>query len=85
MYGYWNWRGLLAYAAGFLSMIPFFSTGFYTGPVARLLGKADIAMLIGLPVSAIVYLLACRSMDLNAERARALAADRGLDPDLLDA
>jgi nucleobase:cation symporter-1, NCS1 family len=85
MYGYWNWRGLVAYAAGFLSMIPFFSTGLYTGPVARLLGKADVAMLIGLPVSAIVYVLACKSMDLTAERIRALEADRGLDPDLRDA
>ncbi len=81
MYGTWNWRGLLAYGVGFASMIPFFSTGLYTGPVAEMLGKADIAMVVGLPVSALVYLLACRSMDLAADRARAEAADRGLDPD----
>jgi purine-cytosine permease-like protein len=81
MYGQWNWRGLAAYAAGFAAMIPFFSTGFYVGPIARLLGGADLAMIIGLPVSAITYLLACRSMDLVAERSRAIEADRGLDPD----
>lgn len=81
MYGHWNWRGLTAYAAGFAAMIPFFSTGFYVGPVARLLGGADLAMIIGLPVSAITYLLACRSMDLAAERSRAIEADRGLDSD----
>jgi NCS1 family nucleobase:cation symporter-1 len=81
MYGQWNWRGLLAYAIGFIAMIPFFSTGFYLGPVARMLGGADIAMLVGLPVSGVAYLLACRSMDLAAEMQQVVAADRGLDPD----
>jgi len=79
MYGLWNWRGLGAYAIGFAAMIPFFSTGLYTGPVAQALGGADISMLIGLPVSALAYLLACRSLDTQAEAARALAADVGLE------
>jgi hypothetical protein len=61
-------------------MIPFFSTGTYSGPVARALGGADVAMLVGLPVSAVVYILACRSLDLDADRRRAAAADIGLDP-----
>jgi nucleobase:cation symporter-1, NCS1 family len=81
MYGQWNWRGLSAYVVGFLVMIPFFSTGLYTGPIARALGGADIAMLVGLPVAAGVYLLTCRSIDLEHERRRAAAADVGLDPD----
>jgi NCS1 nucleoside transporter family len=80
MYGRWNWRGLLAYGVGFAVMVPFFSTGHYTGPVAAALGGADIAMLVGLPVSAAVYVLACRSLDLDADRGRARAADAGLDP-----
>ncbi|MBV8147056.1 MAG: cytosine permease [Gammaproteobacteria bacterium] len=80
MYGRWNWRGLSAYAVGFVAMIPFFSTTLYTGPVARALGGADIAMLIGLPVSAGIYLLMCRSLDLEHEWQRARAADTGLDP-----
>jgi len=42
---------------------------------------ADIAMLVGLPVSAGVYLIACRSLNLEKERRRAAAADLGLDPD----
>ena len=79
MYGRWNWRGLLAYAIGFLVMIPFFSTGLYTGPVARALQGADLAMLVGLPVAAVVYLRACRSLDLEADQRRAQAADAGLD------
>ena len=80
MYGRWNWRGLTAYGAGFAAMIPFFSTGIYMGPVARALGGADLAMLVGLPVSAIIYVWACRSLDLAEDRRRAYAADIGLDP-----
>ncbi|MGA8706726.1 MAG: cytosine permease [Steroidobacteraceae bacterium] len=80
MYGRWSWRGLLAYGVGFASMVPFFSVGdFFMGPVARALGGADIAMLVGLPVAAGVYVLACRSLDLEAERRQALAADLSLD------
>ena len=79
IYGRWNWRGLSAYAIGFVSMAPFFSTGFYRGPMATLLGGADISMLIGLPVSAIAYLVACRSLDLVAERKIIDVADLGLE------
>jgi nucleobase:cation symporter-1, NCS1 family len=81
MYGRWNWRGLLAYGVGFVTMIPFFSTPLYTGPIAAALGGADIAMLVGLPVSAVVYIVACRSLDTGEDRRLARAADIGLDPD----
>jgi nucleobase:cation symporter-1, NCS1 family len=81
MYGRWNWRGLWAYGIGFAAMIPFFSTEHFKGPVAKALGGADIAMLIGLPVSALVYIAACRSLDVRVDRERAHAADVGLDPD----
>ena len=80
MYGRWNWRGLVAYLVGFAAMIPFFSTDLYKGPVARALGGADVAMLVGLPVSAAVYLWACRSLDLEQDRQRAQRADIGLEP-----
>jgi NCS1 family nucleobase:cation symporter-1 len=85
MYGRWNWRGLLAYGVGFVAMIPFFSTGIYMGPVAAALGGADIAMLVGLPVSALVYIGACRSLDVDADRRQAFAADIGLETDSADA
>jgi len=81
LYGRWSWRGLVAYFGGFAAMVPFFSTGLYRGPVARALGGADIAIVIGLPVSAAIYLIACRSLDLDAELRQVLVADRGLDPD----
>src|SRR6202051_551006 len=81
MYGRWSWRGLAAYGIGFVVMIPFFSTVHFKGPIAQALGGADVAMLVGLPVSAIVYLWACRSLDLEADRRQAAEADIGLDPD----
>ena len=81
MYGRWNWRGLWAYGIGFTAMIPFFSTEHFKGPVAKALGGADIAMLVGLPVSALVYIGACRSLDVMSDRRRCHAADTGLDPD----
>ncbi|MGB6308642.1 MAG: cytosine permease [Steroidobacteraceae bacterium] len=81
MYGRWNWRGLWAYGIGFAAMIPFFSTDHFKGPVAKALGGADIAMLVGLPVSALVYIAACRSLDVMSDRHRCHAADVGLDPD----
>ena len=83
MYGRWNWRGLLAYGVGFAAMIPFFSVaGLYVGPVAAAIGGADIAMLVGLPVATLVYLWACRSLDIEADRRRAEAADVGLDAEM---
>jgi nucleobase:cation symporter-1, NCS1 family len=79
MYGLWNWRGLTAYFVGFVAMIPFFSTGMFTGPIAATLHGADVAMLVGLPVSAVVYIGCCRSLDLQQDRLQAEAADVGLD------
>jgi hypothetical protein len=37
-------------------------------------------VLVGLPVATLVYLFACRSMDVEADRERAATADVGLDP-----
>jgi NCS1 family nucleobase:cation symporter-1 len=56
-YGQWAWRGLTAYFAGFLAMIPFFSLSFYQGPVTRALGGADLSFVVGLVVSGLAYLL----------------------------
>jgi nucleobase:cation symporter-1, NCS1 family len=59
----------VAYAAGFVAMIPFFSTTFYVGPGAEALGGADISFVFGLLVSGVLYLLFCRNLDLRAEEA----------------
>lgn len=71
----------MAYFGGFAAMIPFFSTGIYRGPVAQALGAADISMLVGLPVSTLIYVVACRSLDLKAEIRLVTVADQSLDPD----
>ena len=81
MYGRWNWRGLVSYSVGFAVMVPFFSSGLYRGPVAMQLGGADVSMLVGLPVSAILYWYLCRDLDLAAEQAAIATADAGLDQD----
>jgi NCS1 family nucleobase:cation symporter-1 len=79
LYGRWNWRGLVSYGVGFVAMIPFVSSGLYKGPVAIQLGGADVSMLVGLPVSALLYWYLCRNLDLAAEQAAIAAADAGLD------
>jgi purine-cytosine permease-like protein len=73
IYGAWNWRGLVSYFVGFAAMIPFFSNALYTGPVADAIGGADISVFIGLPVSAVLYWILARDIDLSAERGVAAA------------
>ncbi len=87
IYGRWNWRGISAYVIGFVAMMPFFATQAFDGTIAegfvgrisRMLGGADVSMLVGLPVSALFYYVACRSLDLTAERAYIAQADAGLE------
>ena len=79
IYGKWNWRGLTAYFVGFVAMIPCFSTPIFVGPIAKMLGGADVSMLVGLPVGALVYYVLCRSIDLDAERKHIAMADAGLE------
>jgi purine-cytosine permease-like protein len=67
MYGRWGWRGVTAYVVGFGAMVPFFSTGLYTGPVATALSGADISLFIGLPVSGGLYWLFSRTIDVDRE------------------
>ncbi|MDQ4138794.1 MAG: cytosine permease, partial [Actinomycetota bacterium] len=68
IYGTWGWRGLTAYAAGIVAMIPFVVTAWFTGALAELMGGADLALFVGLAVSAVVYLVLARGIDLDAER-----------------
>jgi purine-cytosine permease-like protein len=73
IYGSWNARGLAAYFIGLLFMVPFFSTGIFTGPIATALGGADFSVFIGLPVSAIAYWLLTRNLDMTEEQRLAAA------------
>jgi nucleobase:cation symporter-1, NCS1 family len=67
IYGRWGWRGILAYLVGFGAMLPFFSTGLYSGWVANAANGADYSLFVGLPVSAILYYVLSRSIDVDAE------------------
>ncbi|AIY01070.1 cytosine/purine/uracil/thiamine/allantoin permease family protein [Arthrobacter sp. PAMC 25486] len=67
IYGRWAWRGIAAYLIGFAAMIPFFSTTFFSGPVAIALDGADFSFVVGLLVAGGMYLLFSRSFDQSAE------------------
>jgi purine-cytosine permease-like protein len=71
IYGRWGWRGITAYVVGFLAMVPFFSTPLFSGWVANAAKGADFSLFIGLPVSAILYWVFARSIDVDAEAALA--------------
>lgn len=78
IYGRWAWRGLVAYGAGFAAMIPFFATTFYTGPVAKALGGADISFAVGLGVASGLYYLLNRGLDRSAELSAVRASQAAL-------
>ncbi|CAM2187996.1 nucleobase:cation symporter-1, NCS1 family [Paraburkholderia sacchari] len=67
IYGRWGISGIVSYAIGFVAMIPFFSTSLYTGPIAVMLGKADIAFSVGLVVSTSIYVFLMRNFDFLSE------------------
>jgi NCS1 family nucleobase:cation symporter-1 len=80
IYRRWNWRGLVAYFAGFAVMIPFFSiSGFFVGPVANAASGADFSIFVGLPFSAILYYLLARNQDLSEEHRLAAASEAQLE------
>jgi NCS1 family nucleobase:cation symporter-1 len=73
IYGRWGWRGNLAYIIGFVAMIPFFVTTPFVGPIAKSLGSVDYSLFVGLPVSAIAYLILAKGIDLKKEANMAAA------------
>jgi purine-cytosine permease-like protein len=77
LYGAWGARGLIAYAVGFASTVPFFVLpGIYTGPLAARIGGVDVAWAVGLLVSALVYLVLARSIDAEGERKAVQQSER---------
>jgi nucleobase:cation symporter-1, NCS1 family len=85
IYGTWSYRGLIAYAAGFAAEIPFMVLlnvvslkSYYTGPLAADLNSVDISWIVGAVVTAVVYLLLTRNLDVAAEQAAIGASDREL-------
>jgi nucleobase:cation symporter-1, NCS1 family len=74
IYGRWAWRGLVAYGVGFAVEIPFMvipdiNGHSFTGPIAKQISSVDIAWLVGLLVSGLLYLRLTRTMDVRDEEA----------------
>jgi purine-cytosine permease-like protein len=83
IYGVWSWRGLTAYAAGIAAEIPFMvlpdlGGWSYTGPMARQLAGTDVAWLVGLAVSAVVFLAVSRSRSETDEAAAVARSEEQL-------
>jgi purine-cytosine permease-like protein len=79
IYGAWSLRGLAAYGIGFVSTMPFFVLpDYYVGPAARALDGVDVGWLVGLIVSATVYLWLSRSFDARSEAAAVAESDAEL-------
>ncbi len=77
IYGSWGQRGLTAYAIGLVSMLPFIVIpGVVTAPIAEQLGGTDISAVVGLFVSAVVYYILTRSLDLASETPAIEASER---------
>jgi purine-cytosine permease-like protein len=85
IYGVWSRRGLIAYCAGFAAEIPFMVLlnlvtfkSYYTGPLASQLNSVDISWIVGAVVTAVVYLLLTRNVDLSTEEVAVAASERQL-------
>ena len=85
IYGMWSYRGLIAYAAGFAAEIPFMVLlnlvtlkSYYTGPLAQDLNSVDISWIVGAVVTAVVYVLLTRNLDVGAEQAAIARSDAEL-------
>src|SRR3954454_14925547 len=79
MYGRWGWRGIVSYLVGFLAMVPFFSTGLYTGPGADAVGRTDPPVLHRVALAGVLYWALARSIDVEAETRIAKEEDRELE------
>ena len=59
-YGAYNGIALGSYLLGVVIQIPFLNQALYEGPIARMLGGADISWIVSLAVTSIVYYLFAR-------------------------
>lgn len=61
VYGKFNKVALLAYVVGIVVQIPFMNSSVYVGPIANLLGGAELSWILGLVVSGGLYFFLIRS------------------------
>jgi NCS1 family nucleobase:cation symporter-1 len=61
------WKAMLAYAIGMVVQVPFMNTTHWKGWAVDSLGGADVAWIVGLPVSALVYYVLARGQVVEAD------------------
>jgi NCS1 family nucleobase:cation symporter-1 len=62
IYGRFQWPAVACYVVGFIIEIPFMSQTLYTGPVAKMLGGADISWIVCLVVISPVYYFVSKNL-----------------------
>ncbi|WP_377267855.1 purine-cytosine permease family protein [Peterkaempfera sp. SMS 1(5)a] len=67
-YGRWNAVALGCYTVGVVAQIPFLDQTLYTGPITKALGGADVSWIVGLVVTAGLYLPLGRSRSRAPEQ-----------------
>jgi nucleobase:cation symporter-1, NCS1 family len=67
IYGRFNMRTIATYVIAVLVEIPFMSTTFYTGPMVKHLGGADISWIFGLIVAAGLYYILMRPVAAKSQ------------------
>ncbi len=61
IFGTMRWTGLAAFACGIAVSIPFMATDWYTGPIGKALGGADLSYIVSFIVAGGIYLAAGRA------------------------
>jgi NCS1 family nucleobase:cation symporter-1 len=61
IYGRFQWPAIICYFIGIAIEVPFMSQTLYTGPIAKMLGGADISWIVCLAVISPVYYLVSRA------------------------
>lgn len=62
IYGKFNWAAYIAYGIGVIVQIPFMNSAIYVGPIAHFLNGAEIAWILGVAVSGIIYFVLTRTL-----------------------
>jgi NCS1 family nucleobase:cation symporter-1 len=65
IYGRFQWPAIACYVAGIIIEVPFMSQTLYTGPIAKMLGGADISWIVCLIVISPVYYVVSKTMMKN--------------------
>ncbi|MBY8857217.1 cytosine permease [Nocardia sp. CA2R105] len=81
-YGGVDWRAMTAYLVGIVIEIPFIAGDFYTGPIAKALGGADISWILGIFVAGGLYVALMRKFPVRRKypAAEAGIGEPGDDP-----